>query len=275
MENDYYKIDRMSNSMMKHFARSPRHYLWAKNNPIEPTEAMIFGNAFHTFILENEKYNDRYIVIPFDAPKKPTKAQLKAVKPSPDSIKAMEWWDEFNKIHLGKTVLDFEDFETIQKMTDALHRNDFAMELMNSITQTEKELIWTDDVTGVPMKGKMDGCNDDFTIDLKTCINAQPEAFSYAAYDMAYDRQAALYLDGRGEMKMKKGDFYFIAIEKTAPFGISVMKASREFIAQGRFRYGQILENFVYWQNIGSPDLDYSWNNPMGYHSLGLPPWVK
>ena len=275
MENDYYKIDRMSNSMMKHFARSPRHYLYAKNNPIEPTEAMIFGNAFHTYILENDKYNDRYIVIPNEAPKRPTKAQLKAVKPSPDSVKAMEWWDEFNKQHLGKIVLDFEDSETIKQMTDALHRNNFAMELMNSITSTEKELLWTDDITGVEMKGKMDACNDDFTIDLKTCINAQPEAFSYSAYDMGYDRQAALYIDGRHEMKMKKGDFYFIAIEKTAPFGISVMKASRDFIARGRFRYGQILENFVYWKNIGSPDLDYSWNNPMGYHSLGLPPWVK
>jgi len=277
MENkeDYYSIDRMSNSMMKEFMKSPRHYLYAKNNPIEPTEAMIFGNAIHTYILENDKFENRYVIVPEDAPKRPTKAQINAKKPSPESVKAVEWWGEFNKVNGSKIVLKHDDMETIKCMHDALYNDAFAKDLMNSITETEKELMWTDDVTGIEMKGKWDGGNDALTIDLKSCVNAQPDIFSRAAYDMGYDRQSALYLDGRAAMGMKKGDFYFIAMEKTAPFGITVLKASRDFIVQGRFRYGQILEDFAYWKEMGSPDVGYEWKAPLGYHSLTVPYWVK
>lgn len=261
--------------MMKHFARSPRHYLWAKNNKIEPTEAMIFGNALHTYILEPDEFVKRYTTLPEDAPKKPTSAQRNAKKPSPETIVAVEYWDSFLQANASKIILKQNDIECLKRMNEALYNNSFAAELMKSITSTEKELMWTDDVTGVEMKGKMDGCNDDLTLDLKSCINAQPDSFSYNAYDMGYDRQAALYMDGRGQMKMKKGDFYFIAMEKAEPFGISILKASKDFVEQGRFRYGKILEDFAYWREMGSPDVDYSWTAPLGYHSLHLPPWVK
>lgn len=275
-EEDYYKIDRMSNSMMKHFARSPLHYLYAKRVPVEPTAAMIFGNLFHTYILEESSFEERYITIPDGAPKKPTKAQIYAKKPSPETIEAVEFWERFNKKNEGKEIIDQSDLILVQNMKEVLYKNEAAKDLMLGITETEKGLFWEDDVTGVEMKGKMDGNNDDYTIDLKTCENAHPDVFARHAYDLGYDRQGALYLDGRGRNKMKKGDFYFIAIEKSAPFGISINKASKDFIEQGRFRYGRILEDFAHWRMKGMPEVDYAWTaNPFGYHELHLPPWVK
>lgn len=277
MENkpDYYSIDRMSNSAMKEFARSPRHFLHYKRTPKTPTPAMIFGNVFHTLVLEPDTFLDRYVIVPPDAPKKPTSAQLNAPKPTDKALESITWWDKFNKENASKIVVSQEDIKSANDMIDALYVNDFARELMESITQTEKELFWKDDVTGVEMKGKWDGGNDMMTLDLKTCENAHPDEFSRQAYTLGYDRQAALYMDGRDQLKMNKGDFYFIAIEKSEPYGISVMKASKDFIEHGRMRYSKILEDYAHWLEMGSPDVGYQWTAPLGFHSLNLPSWIK
>jgi len=276
-DEDYYKISRMSNSAMTHFKRSPRHFLYYQSFKVPPTAAMIFGQAFHCHILEPDKFNLQFACVPHGAPKRPTQAQWNAKKPSTDSIIAMEWWSKFNAENGKKTEIDSDELEAIKRMSAALYENDFARELMEALTEVEKPLMWKDDITGIEMKGKLDGFCNDFTLDLKTTINAVPEYFSRVAFDSAYHRQAALYMDGRqlADKKNKKGDFYFIAIEKEPPYGVSPMKCGRDFIEHGRFVYGECLEDYRYWIEQGSPDVAYEWRSPFGYHNLNLPAWIK
>lgn len=278
MNDDYYKVPRMSNSAMTHFKRSPRHYLYYKSFKVEPTPAMVFGQAFHCFVLEPDKFYLRFCCVPKGAPKRPSAAQWNAKKPSPDSVSAMEWWTKFNKEHGDKVEIDSDELETIKRMNDALYANEFVKELMEAVSETEKPLLWKDDITGIEMKGKLDCFSKDFTLDIKTCINATPEYFSAIAFDSGYHRQGALYMDGRAlneEKKHNKGDFYFIAIEKEPPYGISPMKCAKDFIEHGRMVYGSVLEDYRYWIEMGSPDVDYEWRSPFGYHDLNLPRWVR
>ncbi len=274
-DKEYFLLDRMSNSSMTHFKRSPRHYLYEKTHKKEPTDAMIFGSAFHCFVLEPEKFEEQYCTLPGDAPKRPTSAQWNAKKPSPESVASMAWWNEFNAANGTKIILDAEDLEKIKRMNDALLSNEFARELLDAVTEVEKPMLWTDEVTGIECKGKIDGFSNSFTLDLKTCLNAHPDSFSIDAFNSAYHRQAAFYMDARGVLKMGKGDFYFIAIEKEAPYGVSPMKCTNDFISHGRFVYSNILEDFRYWKEMGSPDVSYEWRSPFGYHDLSLPAWVK
>lgn len=273
---DYYEIDRMSNSALSNFKRSPRHYLWFQENKPEPTPAMVFGNAFHTYILENDKFKERYCAVPDDAPKRPTLAQWNAKKPSPETIVACDWWRGFNAENDGKITLSKDEHETLLRMSDAFNKHEPAMELLNEIGSTEVPLFWDDDVTGIPMKGKMDAYHPEFTLDLKTCMNAFPETFSIDAFNNGLHRQAALYSDGRERTGKKKGDFYFIACEKEPPYGISVMKCTREFIRHGRMVYGSLLEDVRYWIEMGKPNVGYEWKSPInGIHDLNLPSWIK
>lgn len=275
-EKDYYEIDRMSNSSLSNFKRSPRHYLWHKAHPKESTPAMIIGNAFHTYVLENDLFGERYCSVPIDAPDRPTSAMINAKKPSPASIERVAWWQDFNSRNGNKIQIDASDFQMIKEMSESLFKHEPAMELINEIGQVEVPLFWTDDVTGIEMKGKMDGYHDEFTIDLKTCMNAFPESFSIDAFNNAYHRQAALYMDGRGRAGKKKGDFYFIAIEKEQPYGVSVMKCTQEFVRHGRMGYGSLLEDVRYWIEMGMPDVGYEWKSPVtGIHDLNLPSWIK
>lgn len=275
-EPDYFGIDRFSNSALSNFKRSPRHYLYFKEHKKDPTPAMIFGSAFHCFVLEPDRFDEQYCCVPPDAPDKPASAMINAAKPSAASIIRVEWWRNFREQNGDKIELKNDDLEKIKRMSSSLSNHEPAKDLLLNIGEVEMPLLWQDDITGIEMKGKLDGIGDGFTIDLKTCINAHPESFSIDAFNNAYHRQAALYLDGRGLNKMTKGDFYFIAIEKTEPFGISVMKCAQDFIKHGRMVYGSLLEDVAYWRNMGSPNVSYEWKSPVdGRFDLNLPAWVR
>lgn len=272
---DYYKIKRMSNSAMKHFRQSPRHYLYYMNSPFEETPAMILGRAFHCYVLEPDEFENQFFLL--DESKRPEPDKTMSSKLN------QNWKYSLISRNAKKTLIKDEDLNLVKRMADALYNCPPARELLEVITEVEKPVFWKDPETGIEMKAKYDGISPDITIDLKTCVNAEPHVFGFHSYDMGYHRQGALYSDSRPiatdptgkPLRLPKGDFYFIAVEKEPPYGVSVNKASRDFIIRGRLEYTEILENFRFWQDQGAPDVCYEWRTPFGYHSLKLPPWVK
>ena len=275
---EYFALDRMSNSKLDDFAQSPRHFLHRMKFKEPATPAMIFGSAFHCYVLRPDDFEKEYCCLPDDAPNKLSSRQINAKKPSPETLAAIAWWDEFNVANGGKIHLSPADMNTIKRMNQALYDCDAARDLLNALQETEVPMLWTDDVTGVEMKGKLDGGHDDFTLDLKTTMIAQPDSFAQTAFNNSMHRQAALYKDGRqlsGKYK-RKGEFYFIAVEKEAPYGVSVNKCTDDFIAYGRMKYGEILEDYAYWCEVGSPDVCYEFKSPAtGIFDLKLPYWVR
>lgn len=256
---EYFALDRMSNSALKHFKRSPRHYLFQKNNKIEPTEAMIIGSAFHCFVLENSEFDNRFAVMP---------------KVDRRTTSGKESYAYFLSQNEGKTIIDQPNMEMIKRMNQALLNHEFASELLELGGETEKPFLWNEQVTGTPMKGKMDRVHPSFTLDLKSCVNAHPETFARTAFDN-YLTQPAVYREARKMNGMSKGDFYFIAVEKEAPYGVSVLKCGRDFLEQGAISYISIIEDYRFWCEMGMPDVGYEWRNPMGYHALNLPKWFR
>lgn len=275
LDQDYYKIKRMSNSSMKYFRQSPRHYIHYLRTPFEDTPATILGRAFHCLVLEPDSFEDQFFFL--DESKR---FDLETGMTS----KANQRWKEFQIMkNVEKTLITDQIFDTIQRMRDAVFASPPARELLDEITEVEKALFWKDPETGIMMKAKLDGISPAITIDLKSCVNAKPQIFAHHAWDMDYHNQAALYSDARPiakdqagrPVKLSKGDFYFIACEKEAPFGVSVNKATRSFLSAGRNQYSQTLQDFLYWREMGAPDVCYEWRTPFGYHALNAPRWVS
>lgn len=274
-EQDYYKIKRMSNSSLKYFIQSPRHYLHYLRTPWQDTPATILGRAFHCLILEDHLFWDQFFII--DESKR---ADLEHGMTSKINLR----WKEF-QIHrnVTKTLITEQILDTCQRMRDAVYACPPARELLEEITETEKSLFWLDPETGIKMKGKLDGTSPSITIDLKSCMDAKPQAFANHAWSMDYHQQAALYSDARPiakdqhgrKVNLSKGEFYFIACEKEAPYGVSVNKASRSFLSAGRNQYSQALQDYLYWQEMGAPDVCYEWRTPFGYHALNAPRWIS
>jgi hypothetical protein len=110
-------------------SKSPAH-AWSEfiNPDREITEdagQFLIGNLFHCRLLEPELFDQRYLVLPADAPKRPTVKQLEGPKPKKDGTYNTEttayanwqdamvraaWWRAFEAEHPGAgTAQDVSD----------------------------------------------------------------------------------------------------------------------------------------------------------------------
>lgn len=240
MRDPYFDIPAISNSDLKHFKRSPEHYKQYKRAGQPETEAMTFGSAFHCYVLENDKFKDQYSVLD------------ESLKPVPGkdyrTVANKEWKDKFYSDSLlqGKTVLSPDELERIKAMSDKLYSVDPSKELLEyTRNKYEQTLEWK--WHGINCKGKCDIINDFCLVDLKTTENADPVEFAKTVIWNEYYRQAGMYLDGDSGGKINynaKKDFYFIAIEKSPPYGVSVHICSKELVEKGVEEYRSLVEQY-------------------------------
>lgn len=246
----------VSNSRLSAFKRSPKHLIHYLVNRPEPTNAMSFGTAFHAFLLQPENFDSMFAVAPeVDRRTKDGKAAFEAFS--------------YNATEEGKTIISsFELFKMVQ-MASSVMTNPIASELIKSAIITEKTVEWTNQETGIPMKGIIDGIGTEYMFDVKTCIDAEPRKFARDAYYANYHRQAAIYMDSHAEQKMT--DFYFIAIEKEEPYGVSVHRCSEYLLELGKKQYLDSIIEYRSWVEGGMPEAGYEYWHYSGIHELDSP----
>ncbi len=238
---EYDEIIAMSNSRLAEFKRSPEHYKHSLLTRQKTSPALTFGIAFHTYVLENHKFALEVAVMDENLRPEPDKDYKTKVN--------REWKAQFLTDNQDKEVITTAEFEQIKRMHDKLTNHELANELITMAGNKYEEVIqWNWKRT--KCKGLKDITSHHFLADLKTGLDVDPDGtfrrldfFSYGYY-----RQAAMYLDGDAGGKLGYSntwkDFYFIAIEKTAPFGIAVYKPSKEVIEHGLEEYRTLVEQF-------------------------------
>lgn len=130
--------------------------------------------------------------------------------------------------------------------------------------------MFTDEQTGLPVVGFLDGSGDKIIAELKSSKCAEPSAFSRDAVNYDYPLQCAIYTTAEPNKQ-----FYYIIIEKDEPFGISVLKPTDEYIAYGKKKLRGLLNEFQYCMenDLFLKSYDYRYTN--GHDYLELPGWVK
>lgn len=230
---DYFKIDAVSNSDLKHFKRSPAHYRWYKDNGQERKEHFDFGNVVHLLVFEPEKIKDRVIIYDENARPEPDKTFA--------SIKNKAWKKAFFEGNDDKAIITLHDFQLAKKVVDGIHRNRYASDLiMDAQNEFEKVFEW--EFNGVKCKAKLDISNPAFNADIKTCQDAGPRQFIRDAWNYDYYRQAAIYNYGSSKNFLK--DFFFIAVEKEPPFACAVYKCTPELLEYGFNEYEELIDRF-------------------------------
>ncbi|MBX6392168.1 MAG: PD-(D/E)XK nuclease-like domain-containing protein [Burkholderiales bacterium] len=240
--------------------RSPAHYQEYVTHPPEPTPAMVFGTAFHTALLEPERFGQTFVVAPkFDRRTKEGKA-------------AAEAWEAENA---GKTALTAEQMQAIAAMARAVQGHAGAAQLLVH-GLAEMSAFWIDQETGIECK-----CRPDFLsmagetitgiVDVKTCSDASADGFARSIATLGYDVQAAFYQDGLKALTGRTIPFYFIAVEKDAPFAIAAYKASNEVIEVGRAKYRAALQ-LLGWCRENDRWPSYQPNGEI--ETINLPRWA-
>ena len=132
--------------------KSPAHLREYLDHPHEPTPAMAFGTAVHTYVLEQDRFAEEFVVAEkFDRRTKEGK-------------EAAAGFEEANQ---GKIVITSEEMATLTLVQRAVFAHQGAARLL-SAGAAELSAFWTDGDTGLNCKCRPDWFNGEAIVDLKT-----------------------------------------------------------------------------------------------------------
>lgn len=257
-EKEYRAHPAISRSELWKIKKSPEKFKFYKENPPEPTPALVFGQLFHAMALEQG--TEDFAVAPnIDRHTKEGKAAY------------AEWLN----VSEGKTVVTADMWDKAVEMCAALQENEFCRKLLSG--KKEVPLFWTDEDTQESCKCRTDVLTEiegiPLVVDLKTTSDASTDGFIRDAVKFGYDFQAAMYLEGVKANTGVEHGFVFIAIEKEPPYSINILQADTLFIKHGYDLFREYIGIYHDCKNT---------NNWYGYlgrfdaiNALSLPPWLK
>lgn len=222
----YRELDGINKSTLDLIDKSPAMVLWSKNCPEdkEKNNAGVFGNAFHTLILEPDEFEDRYVVAPkVDKRTKAGKAE----------------YELFKAESVGKILLEQKEMHQLKLMQGSVVAHPEARRLID-VAQTEvtfhcnRGKYWT--------KSRHDGLikSAGVSFDLKTLDIGNKDfadAWGHSVETRRYDVQEAHYREDYAfEFGEELKAFYFIVVSKTLSLGkyeTRVMKNGKDMLERG------------------------------------------
>ncbi len=271
--DEYHSIEAVSNSAMKHLAKSPWHY--RNRVDVMPTKAMLKGTLAHAAQLEPHAMASRYIVAPEDAPKRPTPAQWAAKNSNESSAAAKAWWSDFGKRSLGLQIVSHNDYSITQAQLDAIKANPELAQLF-SRGNGEVSIFWVCRITGVYCKARLDwvcptGDGRVAILDLKSVAEDTPQAFSKSVAKLAFHRQQAHYVAGAVDaMGVTVDDFVFAVVGSAPPILASAYRLDEDTCAQASDEVTELLQLYADCQRAGRWPA-YSAEERV----VGLPAWAR
>lgn len=232
---------------------------WVNGYVSPDSEAKAWGTLFDCVLLTPYQFSKRYAVLPGDAPKKPSKTQRGAKKPSPDTVAAIEWWDNWLARNPGE-IIDQDENTGVHAAANRVMSDPVIADLLERSSTAVMVVAEWSDPSGliVPVKCLIDIVPQadhpvfgGMLLDLKTCKNASPRAFSADAMRYRYDMQAAFYLDlWNAASPSHRTDFAHLIVESYPPYQFRTPPPvlSQRFLNFGRLSYEKALG--VYCQGV-------------------------
>ncbi len=225
-EAEYRPLPGLNQSSIPHLLKSGAHYLANLSEP-KSTSALEFGNAFHMYVLEPEKFKREYVVEKIDG--RTNKGKLRKFELEASNLK----------------VLSDDDFYCIRKMDENIKKHPIASKLLvgGYTEQVIKFKLKASNGMEVNCKAKIDYLLPDTVIDLKNSKDSVDTAsFSRTIEKWNYHVQGAFYSHGIETLSGTRPDAIFIAVEDVAPFAVNVIKLSEDHFSVGYREIYQALD---------------------------------
>lgn len=232
------KLGELSSSGIKQLLRTPAHYkAWVESDTDKQTPALLFGRALHCALLEPDVFAKTYTTEapPESAPRRPSISQRNAAKPSPATLDAIAFWDQWDADHAGLESISAENLEKISAMVASVQATPLAMRAISG-GKSEVTATWLDEETGLPCKARADyfvNGKFPYVLDVKTCEDASPAGFARACAKYGYHIQHAHYCEGFRANGVPLTSYWLLAIEKEPPYAVGLYHLDAEAERRG------------------------------------------
>lgn len=269
---DYRQAEGVSQSQAVELLRSAAHWqarYGPDAEPLQPTRAMLFGQAFHCRILEPadfcRRYADRQVL-----EQNLTISELKALA----AARGLELSSKLRKAELeallwpeGRPLdprigLDREELQRIEAMTECLITHPLTGVWFNPVQphyRLHNEIVISGpSAGGTLIKGRLDRLLIDHErkrltiLELKSTLSAAPEDVARMAANLQLDLQVSWYHHLVSQaFPAYAVDVVVAAIEKQPPYGIGLYRASEAMLANGDKKRALALDRYCAAQASG------------------------
>ncbi len=255
---DYRAMEGLNQSYLKKvYTHGVPHAENQRLNPMEKTPALVMGSLFHTLVLEEDQFNNRYAVLP-DLDRRTKEGKL--------------LYAEFEAASGGKDLIKEAELATAMRMRDSAAplmyegvRPD-RTNAMNEVSYSgilEVEYKWKgeDERIELPFKIRCDMVvvlkEDEKNIieirDIKSLASLSDNDVIGSAKSHLWSMQCAFYRDVVYKHDVLNSRFVYVATEKEAPNMSRRYVCSEEMYQRGRAQYKQALVKYAQWLKAGKP----------------------
>lgn len=215
-ERQYRDAKGLNKSLLTKFIKSPRHYLAALNEKIEPTDSMRLGTSLHAELFREDPKREYAVCKKVDNRTKEGK----------------EYTANFNAENAGKAVINEEQEVHLKGMMASLMDSNRFRKMYEATSHKEMGIFadYKGDCEPFRMKGMLDGYieSEGVIYDVKTTQDASYNKFKYDFLSFRYDMQQVMYTDLLMKTGMEFSEFVFVVVENKAPYGVAYYQLSRD-----------------------------------------------
>jgi len=225
--------DYLSFSSLSAFKISPWHFIQYKLGKKEPpTPAMIYGSMVHCYILEPDKFDERYFALD------DTAKVAEIGGGNPRATKVYKEWKAEQTSNIGnREIVETGKMQQAKIIGEQVRNNDAVRYAMGKEGENEYKIEW--EYMGFKFRGIIDRRKEKENLDIKTCPDAEPRKFHRDVVYNDHYLQGAMYSIGDGGGVKKHT---MIAVDGTG--GISVHPISNLLMKAGFDEYQRLMTAF-------------------------------
>jgi len=174
-DKEYRAIEGANASTLKNFIHSIKEGKRSLEKPFKGSLATQFGTLCHSYILEQDTFENEYALF----------------KPPVNDKTGKEYGNTTNAFYSalndfnsqGKIAFTSDDFEKLQAIENNIKNCKHTTMILEKCPRRELVMTWVDERTGLKCKAKLDAVGDKIALDLKTIGD-----FKFHGYDEESER---------------------------------------------------------------------------------------
>jgi len=234
----YRNAEGVSASDLKNMQRSPAY---ARLRPSVKSDALEWGTAVHTAVLEPETLTNRYRSDPMSP-----KGGYPAGWRNSNDYKTQRGQLLAEPGVLG--LMTAVEFDALERIAENVATNEIGAKLHDLAGTRESSLFVTDSEFNTRRKCRPDWLipSARMIVDVKTAQDWRPQAFARACYRYGYHMTAAYYIDTFAlDWTVEVEHYVFLVVASDAPHEVAAYTLDRDSVEQGRSDYRKALAEWT------------------------------